>query len=204
MSKKNNRGARRSIRNSGEITIHLKSSDGYNATRHFKTLAGARKFAREKMGQYYDIGSWYAVSGSGTLRMTAEGATLEALLAQDPKPVPAACECDAGLNEDTGHWSGPCDYCKSPAGRAAKAAYEAKAKREDEKFVELRAVARKLGNDRFGNGLRIHGPKYRTIQWSDVHPQDRKAIEAAAKRMKVDIKHREYELALAYDFDPGF
>jgi hypothetical protein len=44
----------------------------------------------------------------------------------------------------------------------------------------------------------------RGLRWDEVHPKDRKAIEAAAKRMKLDIKHREYSLALAYDFDPGF
>ena len=203
MSKKIKTRTRRSVRNSGEITIHLRSSDGYKSTRRFKTLAGARKFAREMLGEYYDIGSFYAVSGSGTLRMTAEGASLESLLAPEPKAAPTACDCDAGYNEDTGRWAGPCGYCRSPAGLAAKAKHEAAAKRDDEKFIELRAIARKRGNDRYGNGPRVKGSGY-SLRWDDVHPKDRKAIEAAAKRMKLDIKHREYSLALAYDFDPGF
>lgn len=201
--------ARRKARNNStksDITIRLKAIDGYSATRKFKTLEGARKFAREMLGQHYDIGSGYAVSGSGTLTLRAEGATLEELLVPDAPPASTACECDALLNEDTGQWSGPCDFCRSPAGKAANARAKAKHEHDEQLFKQVRAYAKKLGNDRFGDGLRtnIRRGEYYNLRWLDIPKHDRDLIEAKAEKLGVSTEYRTGELVTSYDFETAF
>jgi hypothetical protein len=53
------------------IKINYFTLDRYSEFRRFKTLAGARKYARRKLGEYFDIGSSYAVSGDGVAKITA-------------------------------------------------------------------------------------------------------------------------------------
>lgn len=53
------------------IRINYSTIDRFSESRRFKTLAGARKYALRRLGDYYDIGSYYAVSGDGVGKITA-------------------------------------------------------------------------------------------------------------------------------------
>ena len=55
------------------ITVRYSSIDGFYASRKFVTLAGARKYIASRLGTYYDIGSYYAVSGDGVGKVTVSG-----------------------------------------------------------------------------------------------------------------------------------
>lgn len=51
-------------------------SDGRSTSRFFKTLARARRYAQERVGETPEIGSYYAVSGDGVGKITCDGCTL--------------------------------------------------------------------------------------------------------------------------------
>lgn len=61
------------------IKVTYRSVDGASMTRRYATLAGARKWAHEMVGEHPDMGSWYAVSFDGIGRVTVEGASLAEL-----------------------------------------------------------------------------------------------------------------------------
>ena len=61
------------------ITLRYIAIDGYRQTRRFKTLAGACKYAHERMGTHPNLGAWYAVTDDGVGTLYADGVTLEAL-----------------------------------------------------------------------------------------------------------------------------
>lgn len=62
-----------------EITVYLRSVDGFSKTRKYKTLAGAQKFAQDYAGKHPEIGSGYAISGDGVCRIMVKGITLKEL-----------------------------------------------------------------------------------------------------------------------------
>ena len=64
------------------ITVRYSTIDRYSESRRFKTLAGARAYARRKMGDTYDIGGYYAVSGDGVAKLTSN-ISLGVLLGDD-------------------------------------------------------------------------------------------------------------------------
>lgn len=71
-----------------EIRVHYSAIDGFSKTRTFKTLKGAQRFAQKYVGKHPEIGTGYAVSGSGVGKVTVSGdATLQALF---PEPVAPA------------------------------------------------------------------------------------------------------------------
>lgn len=74
-----------------DITIRYSTIDHFSETRRFKTLEGARKYAKMRMGDTFDIGSSYAVDMFGTGKLEVRGVSLETLLdvtpmAPEPKP----------------------------------------------------------------------------------------------------------------------
>lgn len=65
------------------ITVTYQSIDRYRKRRTFKTLAGARKFAVNWVGENPEMGSTYAVSGDGIGKITVDGATLRELFSKE-------------------------------------------------------------------------------------------------------------------------
>jgi hypothetical protein len=55
------------------ITVRYSAVDGYRKTRRFKTLKGAQRWAQWRVGQFPEMGSWYAVSFDGIGKVTVEG-----------------------------------------------------------------------------------------------------------------------------------
>jgi hypothetical protein len=66
------------------ITVYYTACDGSRITRSYKTIEGARKFAKEYVGASPEIGGLYAVSGDGVGRVEVEGCTLWELFEQKP------------------------------------------------------------------------------------------------------------------------
>lgn len=62
-----------------EITVSYRAVDGYRCTRTFSTVAAARRFAVERVGEHPELGSHYAVRSDGVGRVTVRGATLAQL-----------------------------------------------------------------------------------------------------------------------------
>jgi hypothetical protein len=53
------------------IRVRLTTIDHYAESRRFKTLDGARKYARRKLGDTFDIGLHYAVDAYGCVKLEA-------------------------------------------------------------------------------------------------------------------------------------
>lgn len=53
------------------ITVRYSTIDHYRESRRFKTLAGAQKYARRKLGDTFDCGSFYAVDAYGVGKLEA-------------------------------------------------------------------------------------------------------------------------------------
>lgn len=66
------------------ITVRYETIDRYRETRRFKTLAGARRYASKMLGEFFDLGSTYAVSGDGVGKITCEGIYIEDLFNDNP------------------------------------------------------------------------------------------------------------------------
>jgi hypothetical protein len=63
------------------IEVTYSSVDGYTETRKYKTLQGARRWVDEMLGDNYELGQHYAVSGDGVGTVQIYGTTsLRALL----------------------------------------------------------------------------------------------------------------------------
>lgn len=58
------------------IKLRFTTLDGIRKTKKFKTLAGARKAAHDWVGTNAEIGSYYAISGDGVVKVTTEGCKL--------------------------------------------------------------------------------------------------------------------------------
>ena len=70
-----------------QIVVSYSAVDGYRApARVFATLAGARRYAHERVGRHPEIGSSYAVSGDGVGKVTVRGCTLAELF-PPPEPI---------------------------------------------------------------------------------------------------------------------
>jgi len=69
-----------------DITIRVSTLDGSNRTRKFKTLAGARKFAQNRVGEHPEVSEFfrYAVGAWGDVKVSVTGCTLADLF--PPKP----------------------------------------------------------------------------------------------------------------------
>ena len=52
------------------IRVSIRTIDRYAESRRFKTLAGARAYARRKLGDAFDIGGSYAVDAYGVVTLT--------------------------------------------------------------------------------------------------------------------------------------
>jgi hypothetical protein len=67
--------------------IHVRYSaiDGYRDRRSYKTLAAARRYAVERVGEHPEFGSHYAVSGDGVGKVTVEGCSLAELFGVEPE-----------------------------------------------------------------------------------------------------------------------
>ncbi len=61
------------------IVLNFMGVDGSRWTRRYKTLAGARKRAQYHLGKFPEMGSFYAISGDGVVRVTCSGTTLNEL-----------------------------------------------------------------------------------------------------------------------------
>ena len=53
------------------IKLHYSTIDRYSESRRIKTLAGARAYAKRKLGDSFDLGGSYAVSYDGVAKLTA-------------------------------------------------------------------------------------------------------------------------------------
>jgi len=62
-----------------KIVVRYSAIDRYRKNYRYSTLEGAAKRVRELLGDYFDIGSSYAVSGDGVGKVTLEGATFAEL-----------------------------------------------------------------------------------------------------------------------------
>jgi hypothetical protein len=58
------------------IRLSFRSVDGAHWTRSYKTLKGARKEAQRYLGTGPDLGSYYAISADGIVRLTVDGCKL--------------------------------------------------------------------------------------------------------------------------------
>ncbi len=68
------------------VTVSYASVDGVTDTRKFKTLAGAQRYAVDRVGQHPEMGHNYAASGDG--KVSVKGATLKELFTPAaPAPV---------------------------------------------------------------------------------------------------------------------
>jgi hypothetical protein len=65
------------------IKVYYSAVDGYRKTRRFKTIKGARKYAVDRVGEYPDFGSCYAVSADGIGKIVVSGCTLAELFGRD-------------------------------------------------------------------------------------------------------------------------
>lgn len=75
------------------ITVRYSSIDRFSKSRSFKTIDGARRWARYWVGNHPEIGSGYAVSGDGVGKITVRGCTLDELFA-----APAAAPVSDGYS----------------------------------------------------------------------------------------------------------
>jgi len=69
------------------IKIRFSTIDGVARTHSFKTLAGARKFAADKVGPQDVEGGHYAVSNDGVAKVTWAGCTRSELFGEVAAPV---------------------------------------------------------------------------------------------------------------------
>lgn len=76
-----------------KIAVKYTAVDGFRQRRTFATLAGAQRFAQKWVGETPELGRFYAVSGDGVGKITAEfycdGGALS-LADLFPKLAPAA------------------------------------------------------------------------------------------------------------------
>jgi hypothetical protein len=61
------------------ITVRYTSVDGARIVRTYKTLAGARRFAVDYVGEYPGFGFGYAISDDGIGKIEVSGCTLRQL-----------------------------------------------------------------------------------------------------------------------------
>lgn len=67
------------------IKLYFSTIDNCRSVKVFKTLAGAQKAAWDRVGKHPEIGSNYAVSGDGVVKVTVAGATLKELFPEPPE-----------------------------------------------------------------------------------------------------------------------
>ena len=122
---------RRSARNGDTIRVTASSVDG-ETTRTFKTLEGAREFARKRVGAHPDIGSSYAVSGDGVSWVSVSGVSLSELFGTH-----------GGLRGPATEWTGPV------VGRRSHWSFrdEGGGRRTSHVYIEV------LPTDSFGDGF---------------------------------------------------
>lgn len=63
-----------------DITLRYSTIDHFRETRKFKSLVGAQRYARRRMGNQFDIGSSYVVAGDGVSKLEAKGVDLCTLM----------------------------------------------------------------------------------------------------------------------------
>lgn len=84
------------------ITVTLISVDGFRKTKTYKTIAAARKFAVEYVGETPEFGSNYAVAADGVATIYVDGCTLKQLFGiVEPKDLPFGVYVYS-VNEDAG------------------------------------------------------------------------------------------------------
>jgi hypothetical protein len=70
------------VTTNANIVITYRTIDRFYERRTFKTLAGARRYARKRLGTSFDVGGFggYAVDGFGTGTLRVTGVSLDTLL----------------------------------------------------------------------------------------------------------------------------
>ncbi len=65
-----------------DIRFHYSTIDHYSESRRFKSLDGARAYAKRRLGDSYDISETfrYAVAGDGVAKLEVRGASWAELL----------------------------------------------------------------------------------------------------------------------------
>jgi hypothetical protein len=76
-----------------QIIVYVAAIDGFRDRRSFKTLAGARRYAQERVGATPEFGAGYAVAADGVVTLRVSGATLADLF-------PATVEVDMDAEFD--------------------------------------------------------------------------------------------------------
>lgn len=71
------------------IRVRYSSIDRYSESRHFKTLAGAQRYAQKWVGETPEISSifGYAVSADGISKVTVSGASIYELFPRSADPA---------------------------------------------------------------------------------------------------------------------
>lgn len=64
------------------ITIRYSAIDGFSATKKYKKIENARKYAKERIGDHPEFGGGYAVSDDGVGKITCHGCTLQELFGE--------------------------------------------------------------------------------------------------------------------------
>lgn len=82
------------------ITVTYSAIDGCRSIKKYKTIAGARKYATERVGKYPELGFSYAVSADGIGKIEVAGCSLHELF--------NACPDCGQIDAARGHMG--CDY----------------------------------------------------------------------------------------------
>jgi len=69
------------------ITIHYESIDGVHKFRHCETIDGARAWAMWWVGQYPEVGRYYAVSSDGVSKVTVSGCYIQDVFPENAQYV---------------------------------------------------------------------------------------------------------------------
>jgi hypothetical protein len=78
------------------IIIGYSAVDGYRARKAFKSLAGARKYAIDRVGPNPEFGNGYAISDDGVGKIVVLGVSLEALFHDRPPAPPEPRKAQIG------------------------------------------------------------------------------------------------------------
>jgi hypothetical protein len=66
------------------IVVRYRAIDNFTKRGEFRSIAGARRFAKKYLGDEFEIGTGYAVTYDGIGRITVEGTDLYTLLDRKP------------------------------------------------------------------------------------------------------------------------
>ena len=123
------------------ITIRYSSIDGYSETRHYQTLKGAHRWADEMLGDCFEIGTGYAISGDGIGKIQSN-ISLKELLAKPKTLNPCLCGAPDG---DSKHICSVLCTCQVTGDRWGCGGYDCRMDMLEEMKAEAEFVRRYPG-----------------------------------------------------------